>query len=249
MADEITAECFPLESAIPEVDPPVPPSLDLSHSGTADTPGNGRGLPCRDRDPSHTRAEYRMAKPNAVETILQEVTGGNRAAKDRLFEVLYPELRALAERYMSQERVDHTLQATSLVHEAYLRLVAAPNLAWRDRVHFFAVASRAMRRVLVDHARGRRRAKRAGRHPHVPLDEALTISDADGGKDLVAIDLALTRLALEEPQKARVVEMRFFGGMTEAEIAEVLQVTPRTVRRYWAYAQARLYETMVDTKD
>lgn len=175
---------------------------------------------------------------------------GNPATTDRFFAALYPELRRIARRHLARERVDHTLQATSLVHEAYVRLAGAPDLEWRDRIHFLAVASRAMRRILVDHARRRHRVKRLGRHPHVSLEEALTISTAhERHSDLIAIDLALTRLEKNEPQKAQVVEMRFFGGMTEEEIAQALGVTSRTVRRYWAYAQAWLYEDLTGTDD
>lgn len=188
-----------------------------------------------------------MGTPAELAAMLRQITAGNRAATDDLFQVLYPELRRMAEGHLRQERLDHTLQPTALVHEAYLRLTEAQSLGWQDRVHFLAVASRVMRRILVDHARRRRRAKRPGRYPHVPIEEALTVCAPSANPNLVAIDLALSRLEKEEPEKAQVVEMRFFGGMTEEEIAAALGVTPRTVRRYWAYAQARLYEELTGT--
>jgi RNA polymerase sigma factor (TIGR02999 family) len=190
-----------------------------------------------------------MRAPGELTLTLRKASTGDRAATDSLFHVLYPELRRLAQSYLSHERPDHTLQATALVHEAYLRLADVPRLEWRDRVHFLAVAARAMRRVLVDHARRRRSAKRPGGRPHLTLDAALTVGAESVNPDLLALNLALSKLEAEEPQKAQVVEMRFFGGMTEEEIAAVLDVTPRTVRRYWAYAQARLYESMTGTDE
>ena len=188
-----------------------------------------------------------MGVRDDLTSTLRRVSTGDSAATDTLFKALYPQLRRLAQSHLARERPDHTLQPTALVHEVYLRLADASNLRWRDRVHFLAVASRAMRRVLVDHARRRGSAKRRAGRPHVSLDEALTVSRESVNLDLVALDLALSRLEAEQPQKAQVVEMRFFGGMTEEEIAVVLDVTPRTVRRYWAYAQARLYEEMTGT--
>lgn len=175
----------------------------------------------------------------------QDPVADGRSETDRLFDFLYPELRQIAQRHLERERADHTLQATSLVHEAYVRLARSPGPYWRDRVHFLAVASRVMRHILVDHARGRRRSKRRGGHQHVSLDQALLVSTVrDGHPDILAIDLALTRLERHDPRKAQVVEMRFFGGMTEDEVAQALGVTSRTVRRYWAYAQAWLFRDL-----
>jgi RNA polymerase sigma factor (TIGR02999 family) len=175
---------------------------------------------------------------------LRRAAAGDSRSANALFEVLYPQLRRLAQHHLANERPDHTLQATALVHEAYLRLVHSPGLRVQDRVHFFAIASRAMRRILVDHARRRRSAKRNGGRAHLSLDEELTISTQHVNSHLEDLDAALTRLQEEQPRMAQVVEMRFFGGMTEEEIAVVLSVTTRTVRRYWAYSQARLYEVM-----
>ena len=175
---------------------------------------------------------------------VREASGGSPSALDTLFDACYDELRRLAHKCLVGERPGHTLQTTELVHEAYLRLVETPKLDWKDRAHFFAVASRVMRHILVDHARRRRSVRRLGTQRRVTFDEALAVSTDSDDVDLEAIDEALTRLHLEMPEKARVVEMRFFGGMTHEEIAVVMHMAPRTVRRYGAYAQARLYELM-----
>ena len=176
--------------------------------------------------------------------MLRRAATGDRAAVDELFGTVYVELRRLAQHHMAAERSDHTLRATALVHEVYLRLVDAPNLKLRDRAHFMAIASRVMRQILVDHARRKRAAKRNAGRQAVSLDQAITISVDPVDGDLLALDRALVRLQSEQPEKAQVVEMRFFGGMLNEEIAAVLGVTSRTVRRYWAYAQARLYLDM-----
>ena len=183
-----------------------------------------------------------MVQPDLLRSLRRAAAGDDAAASD-LFELLYPQLRRLAQHHLSHERQDHTLQATALVHEVYLRLAKGSGLRFQDRAHFLRIASRAMRRILVDHARRKRSAKRNSGQHRIDLDE-LTISPRHVGSDLVDLDAALARLQAEQPEKAQVVEMRFFGGMTEEEIAEILDVTPRTVRRYWAYAQARLYEEM-----
>ena len=175
---------------------------------------------------------------------LREASAGSPSAMDALFEACYGELRRLAHKCLAGERSDHTLQTTDLVHEAYLRLVDAPKLDWRDRAHFFAIASRVMRHILVDYARRRQCARRVGVKRRVPFEDARTVSSVVDDVDLVSVDTALTRLQDEMPEKARVIEMRFFGGMTHEEIAMVLHVAPRTIRRYGAYAQARLYELM-----
>lgn len=138
------------------------------------------------------------------------------------------------------------MQTTELVHEAYIRLVDAPQLDGRDRAYFFALAARVMRRILVDHARSRHAIKRGGKARRVHLDDTVTVPVAPTGPDIVSIDLALSRLQEEMPDKAQVFEMRFFGGMTSDEISSVLGVSTRTVRRHAAYAQARMYELMQD---
>jgi len=165
---------------------------------------------------------------------------GDGAAFDRLFPLVYDELRGLAQRQLRRERAGHTLDATGLVHEAYLKMAGARQPDWQGRAHFFAVAARAMRQVLVDYARQRGAAKRGGGW----FSTTLTGQDLAAGVDLeqlLALDDALATL---EPRQAQVVEMRFFGGMQEEEIAQVLGVTTRTVQRDWAKARAWLYDAL-----
>lgn len=154
--------------------------------------------------------------------------------------LVYEELKRIAHNHLRAERHDHTLDTTALVHETYLRLVDQTRVQWQDRAHFFAVASTLMRRILVDYARRHGRAKRGGERRRVPLD-ATQLSVEDEVERLVALDDALRRLASLDERLCRVVECRFFGGLTEEETAEVLHVTTRTVERYWAKAKALLY--------
>jgi RNA polymerase sigma factor (TIGR02999 family) len=154
---------------------------------------------------------------------------------------LYDELRRIAARHLGRERPNHTLQPTELVHEAYVRLVDSTRCEWKDRTHFLAVASRAMRRILVDHARSRSREKRWGGLQKVSLDEALLLAADDAHAIVLEMDIALDKLARERPEPARVVEMHFFGGLTHKECAEAMGISPRTVSRYWEFAQAWLY--------
>jgi len=171
-----------------------------------------------------------------------------REAVDRLLPRVYDELRRLAESQLQQERTDHTLQATALVHEAYLRLVDQTRVVWRSRAHFFAVAAQAIRRILVDHARSHGRAKRGGAAHKLSLDDALTLSAATSGTDLLALDEVLDKFSREHADQARVVEMRFFGGLTTEEAAAVLGVTTRTVERYWEFARAWLYRELESSR-
>jgi len=177
-----------------------------------------------------------------VTGLLSKWRGGDSSAMDQLFPLVYDELRRLAARYMSQERPGHTLQATALVHEAYLRMVGQSDPAWENRSHFFAVSAQVMRHLLVDHARSRRVAKRGGGARKVSLDEVLDLS-AEPSVDLVAIDDALSRLAEIDPRKARIVELRFFGGLRVEEAATVLGLSTATVvnetraARAWLYAE------------
>lgn len=177
-------------------------------------------------------------------SLLNQLAAGGQGAADRLLELIYGELRRLAESRLRQERSDHTLQATALVHEAYLRLVGQTRVVWKSRAHFFAVAAQAMRRILIDHARSRARQKRGAAGRALPLDEGLTISPQTPATDLLALDEAMTRLAQAHPRKAQVVEMRFFGGLTAEEIAAVQDVTVRTVERDWEFARAWFYREM-----
>jgi RNA polymerase sigma-70 factor, ECF subfamily len=164
---------------------------------------------------------------------------------ERLLPVVYEELRRIAHRQLLSERADHTLNTTGLVHEAYLRLAVPSGIQWADRAHFFAVAARAMRRVLIDHARRYRAAKRPGSRMRVPLDDA-NLAVEERAEGLLALNEALDRLAQLDQRQSRVVECRFFGGMTEEETAAALGITPRTVRRDWVKAKGWLYQELYD---
>jgi RNA polymerase sigma-70 factor (ECF subfamily) len=180
-----------------------------------------------------------MADTGEITRILDEVRAGNREAQSRLMEAVYPELRRLAAHFLRQERPDHTLQPTALVNEAYLRLLGNSGADWHDRLHFFAAAAQSMRRILVDYARTRKAAKRGGGVPTIELTDTLALSD-DRLDQVLAIDEALTRLAEFDPRQCRLVELRFFGGLTEEETATVLEIAPRTVSREWNSARAWL---------
>ena len=174
-----------------------------------------------------------------ITRLLLAWSEGDREALDRLAPMVYAELRRLAKSYMRKERAGHTLQTTALIHEAYLRLIDAGQVEWRNRSHFFGVAACAMRRILVAMARERGCQKRGGGARQVSLDEAMVI-DAGPDEDLVALDESLEALAQFDGRKAQVVEMRFFGGLTEAEIAAALDVSSETVRRDWRLARSWL---------
>jgi RNA polymerase sigma factor (TIGR02999 family) len=175
-----------------------------------------------------------------VTRLLDEVTSGRRVAVDELLTAVYGELRGLAQRALRDERAGHTLQATALVHEVYLKLVDQTHARWQSRAHFFAVAAQAIRRILVDHARTVGRQKRGGGRARVALSDVTPLAPRRD-LDLLALDEALQRLTDNEPTEARIVEMRYFAGLTIDEIAEVLDLNERTVRRRWNYARAWLY--------
>jgi RNA polymerase sigma factor (TIGR02999 family) len=178
---------------------------------------------------------------NDVTGLLLAWRAGDRTAVDRLLPVVYDELRRIAHRQLGHERSDHTLGTTALVHEAYFKLVDQTRARWEDRAHFFAVAARVMRRILVDYARQHRAAKRGG--ARVSLDDATLLAD-ERADTLIALDEALTRLTDVDERLGRVVECRFFGGLTEEETAEALGITARTVRRDWVKAKGWLYQAL-----
>ena len=184
-----------------------------------------------------------MSDTGDISTLLRAWTAGDLAALDKLTPVVYEELRRLARRYMRGERPGHTLQTTALVNEAYLRLVDCERMRWQDRAHFFAVAAQLMRRILVDHARRKLKLKRGGEVPHISLEEAATLSDRPD-PHLIALDQAMDAFARIDPRKVRVVELRFFGGLSVEETAEVLAVSPVTVMLEWSSAKAWLYREM-----
>ncbi len=175
-----------------------------------------------------------------VTRLLDELRAGNRAAESRLIEAVYPRLHRIAARSLERERSGHTLQATELVNEAYMELLGDAGIEWKNRLHFYAAAAQSMRRILVDYGRMRKAAKRGGDRQQVELTDGLAISE-EKLDEVVAIDEALLRLEKFDPRQCRVVELRFFGGLTEDETAEVLGVSPRTVRRDWILARAWLH--------
>ena len=188
--------------------------------------------------------------PTDVTMLLSELENGNKEAAAQLFPLVYNELRRIAERYMRYERPDHTLQATALVHEAFLEVAGQSPQHFQNRTHFLAFAANVMRNFLVDYARGRNAQKRAGAHVIVPLEQAFNLSAAiipgraEGGADqfeeLLKLDSALERLAKLDPRQAKIVELRFFGGLGVEETADIVGISPRTVKRDWNVARAWL---------
>jgi len=179
-----------------------------------------------------------------VTRLLRAWSDGEEDALQQLTPLVEAELRRLARAYMARERRDHTLQATALVNEAFLKMVAQRGLTWQSRAHFFGIAAQAMRRILVDHARRRGSQKRGAGAEKVSLDDEIVIGTPKSDHMLSSLEDSLDRLAETHPKEARVVEMRFFGGLTFEECGCVLGVTPRTISKYWAFAQAWLYREM-----
>ncbi len=177
-----------------------------------------------------------------ISALLRAWSDGDRGALDRLTPLIYDELRRLARRYLKRERSGHSLQTTALVNEAYMRLVDYERMRWQNRAHFFAVSAQLMRRILVEHAR-HHNLKRGGGVQHVSLEEAAVVG-GDQDTDLVVLDDAMKALARIDPRKVQVVEMRFFGGLSVEETAEVLKVSPVTVKRDWRAAKAWLYREL-----
>jgi RNA polymerase sigma factor (TIGR02999 family) len=182
-----------------------------------------------------------------VTRLLADASQGNREALSALMPLIYEELRAIAARHLRSERRNHTLQTTGLVHEAYLRLIDQDQ-NWQNRAHFFAIAAMAMRRILVDHARASRAAKRGGLKTVLPLEEASSVASDRSWPDLIELDWALTRLTAIDERMGRLVELRFFGGLTVEETAEVLGTSPRTVKREWRAARAWLRREITGAK-
>ncbi len=173
-------------------------------------------------------------------TQMIRAMGAGETAPDELLPLVYEELRRLAYGYMRNERADHTLQATALVHEAYIQLVDWKNVSWQNRAHFFAAAAQIMRKILVDHARERKTLKRGGGLRTIALDDALSFPNR-GEVDLISLDDALNELGTFDPQQVKIVELRFFGGLTVAETAHALGISESTVKRDWQIAKAWLY--------
>ena len=178
-----------------------------------------------------------------ITELLVGYSCGDKEALDKLMPMVYDELRRQAARYLRRENVGHTLQTTALIHEAYVRLVDQRNVKWQNRAHFFGIAAQMMRRILVDHARTKKRAKRGGSDIKVSLADA-TIPVREQDLDVVALDEALNRLAELDEQQSRIVELRFFSGLTVEETAEVMGISPATVKRDWSMAKAWLHREL-----
>jgi RNA polymerase sigma factor (TIGR02999 family) len=180
------------------------------------------------------------ALPEEITQLLLKWSKGDDAALDHLIPLVYPELRKLARRYMGRQDPAHTLQTSALINEAYLRLVDQQAVEWRDRAHFFAAAAQMMRHILIDHARSHRYAKRGAGAQHIPLDDVTVVSQ-ERAAELIALNDALTRLAKIDQRKGQIVELRFFGGLTVDETAEVMKLAPITIKREWRSAKAWLH--------
>jgi RNA polymerase sigma-70 factor (ECF subfamily) len=187
-----------------------------------------------------TSSSHMASPPGEITQLLKQLSGGSLEAESRLVPLVYDELRKLAARYMRRERRDHTLQPTALVHEAYLKLREQRQVQWQSRGHFYCIAARLMRRILVDHAREVKASKRAGSRVKVPLEPEIALAEGKSA-ELLAIDQALGALFEQSPRQAQIVELRFFGGCSEEEIAHILVISVRTVKRDWRVARAWLY--------
>lgn len=183
------------------------------------------------------------AIPNEVTQLLVSWSNGNKDALEKLIPLVYAELRRLARRYMGRESPGHTLQTSALINEAYLKLADQRNVQWQNRAHFFAVAAQVMRHILIDHARSRHYAKRGAGARKISLDDTAVLSD-ERAADLIALDDALKVLAELDPRKSRIIELRFFGGLSIEETAEIMEVSPVTVTREWRAARAWLRREM-----
>lgn len=188
------------------------------------------------------------ASRNIITRLLKRWSDGDEAALDELVRLVYDELRRLASYYLRSQEIGHTLQATALVNEAFIRLMGAKEAHWENRAHFFAVAAKAMRQIIIDHARAHNRLKRGGAREAISLDKAAIITQEQAG-DMIALDEALKSLAVLDERKSLVVELRFFGGLTTDEIAEVLKVSAPTVQREWRMAKAWLYRELNNRND
>lgn len=179
-----------------------------------------------------------------ITQLLQKLRNGSRETLDELLPIVYDELRSLAKSYLNRERANHTLQPTALVHEAYLRLIGQKEIDWQNRAHFFGVSSRLMREILIEYARSKNRQKRGGEFKtQIALDENISFVNQNE-LDVIAVDDALSRLEELDERQARIVEMKFFGGLTVEEIGEVLSISPATVKREWSTAKLLLYKML-----
>ena len=190
-----------------------------------------------------------MSQPSSsdITQLLIELTGGREDVVDQILPVVYDELRRLAGSYLRRERSDHTLQPTALVHEAYMKLIDQKQVRWQNRAHFFGIAAQVMRRILMDHARKHKADKRGGSAEKLPIDEEILVVSNEGSSQLLALDDALKTLAQMDPDKAKIVELRYFGGLSIEETAEVMGVSVPTINRHWKLAKAWLYGQLAAT--
>jgi RNA polymerase sigma factor (TIGR02999 family) len=184
-----------------------------------------------------------------VTRLLQDLSDGSREALDKLLPLVYEELRRLAHSYLTHERPDHTLQTTALVHEAYLKLIDQHSVNWENRAQFFAISAQAMRRILIDSARRHTSIKRGSGGTKISLDEAAPVSGKTANESLLALDMALQELEKVDAEQSRIVELRYFGGLTIEETAEVLKTSPATVKREWTMARAWLYQALAGSRE
>jgi RNA polymerase sigma-70 factor (ECF subfamily) len=183
-------------------------------------------------------------KPNSVTKLLQEYSEGDEHALEELLPQVYRELRRLAGSYMKREKSNHTLQPTALVHEAFIKLVDQREVQWQSKAHFFAMAASIMRRILLDHARAKKTAKRGGGSPaNLEFDDGIHLNE-ENGPDLLALDEALTRLSAQNEMQGRIVELRYFGGLSIEETANALEISPATVKRHWTLAKSWLQKEL-----
>lgn len=188
-----------------------------------------------------------MPTHTPITMMLQQLRNGDSSSIDDLLPLVYDELRRLASSYLSRERVNHTLQPTALVHEAYLRLIGQSEINWQNRAHFFGISARLMREILIDHARGKNRHKRGGEfYTQIELDQAVSFA-GNQPLNVIAVDEAMVKLEALDSRQAKIVELKFFGGLTVEEIAEVMDISPATIKREWSTAKLFLYKTLVDT--
>jgi len=179
--------------------------------------------------------------PNGITQMLIELTDGNQEVVNQILPHIYDELKRLASSYLRRERPDHTLQPTALVHEAYMKLIDQKRVQWQNRAHFFGIAAQVMRRILMDHARKHQADKRGGDAEKLPIEEVILVVSHEKSAELIALDDALKELAKMDEQKARIVELRYFGGLSIEETAEVMGVSVPTINRQWRVAKAWLY--------
>ena len=184
-----------------------------------------------------------------VTRLLLDWSDGSREALDKLLPVVYDELRRLAHSYLTRERAEHTLQTTALVHEAYLKLIDQHSVNWQNRAQFFALSAQAMRRILIDSARRHTSVKRGSGGAKLSLDEAATVSGDTANESILVLDMALQELEKVDAEQSRIVELRYFGGLTIEETAEVLTISPATVKREWTMARAWLYQAMAGSRE